>query len=136
MTRTLPAHFVRFLLIGLAGTALHFVVLAAGVKLARVHPVLASQCGVVAGATLNYILSRRLNYGTAASHVVTAPRFFAVAGVGFVLNGLLMTLFIVHWRFGALPAQCLTTSLVLLWNFMANHFWTFRQRPLPGPPSH
>lgn len=121
-------HFARFLLIGAAGTTVHFIVVAAGVRLFDAHPVVASQCGAVLGALLNYILSHRLNYGGSAPLGATAPRFFTVAAAGFVLNGLLMGLFAVHWRLDALVAQCFTTALVLLWNFLANHFWTFRRR--------
>jgi putative flippase GtrA len=128
LTRALHSHFARFLMIGAAGTALHFAVLAVGVKWVRLDAVSASQCGALAGAWLNYILNRRFNYASSASHSATLPRFASVAASGFVLNGLLMALFVVHWELDVFLGQCFSTALVLLWNFLLNHYWTFRVR--------
>lgn len=121
------AHFVRFALIGAIGTAVHFAVLAALVRHANAGAVLASQFGAVCGALTNYILNRRINYRTEASHLSTGPKFFVVVALGFALNGLLMLAFVQHWRWNYLLAQLATTALVLLWNFAANHFWTFAE---------
>jgi putative flippase GtrA len=45
--------------------------------------------------------------------------------VGFLITGFLMTVFVD--RFGApyLPAQLLTTGIVLFWSFLGNKLWTF-----------
>jgi putative flippase GtrA len=118
--------FVRFSLIGGVGTAAQYAILALMAGGLGVHAVLASQAGAAVGATVNYGLNRSFNYRSHTSHLCTGPRFALVVLAGLTLNGALMTGLVqglsLHW----LPSQVLTTVLVLLWNFGANHFWTFR----------
>ena len=119
-------HLLRFALIGGVGTAAHFAVLALLAEGAGISAVWASQAGAVVGAVVNYVLNRRWNYRTTVAHRITAPRFAAGVLAGWLLNGALMALLAaaLHWHW--LPAQALTTLLVLLWNFGINHYWTFR----------
>lgn len=117
--------FVRFLLIGATGTALHFAVLGAGMSLG-LDPVVASQLGALAGAVWNYQLNRRLNYRTTLSHRHTGPRFASVALAGFVLNGACIAVLVHGFSWSPWWAQCCATAVVLAWNFLSNHFWTFR----------
>jgi putative flippase GtrA len=118
-------HLLRFALIGGVGSAAHFGVLALLTEGAGISAVWASQAGAVVGAVVNYALNRRWNYRTTVAHRITAPRFAVVVLAGWLLNGALMALLagalLWHW----LPAQALTTLLVLLWNFGINHLWTF-----------
>ena len=106
---------------------MHFAVLAGLVQHAAADAVLASQLGAVCGALANYILNRRINYRTEASHRSTGPKFFLVAAIGFAINGFLMIILVQLLRWNYLLAQVATTALVLLWNFAANHFWTFAE---------
>lgn len=128
MSKTLPAYFTRFLLIGVSGTAAHFAVLIVGVTYLKIEAVLCSQIGAAVGAFVNYILSRQFNYQIEGGHVSTGSKFFIVSILGFVLNGVCMSLFTGHLMFDYLSAQCLTTGLVLFWSFGANHLWTFASR--------
>jgi putative flippase GtrA len=121
----LTAAFIRFLLIGATGTGLHFAVLGAGMSL-NLDPVLASQAGALAGAVWNYQFNRRMNYRTSLSHRHTAPRFAGVALAGFVLNGGCVAMLVHGLSWSPWWAQCCATSLVLAWNFLSNHFWTFK----------
>lgn len=123
----ISSHFIRFALIGAVGTAVHFLVLDIFVRFAGLSAVVASQMGAICGAVMNYLLNRKLNYGSQASHFKTGPKFFTVVLVGFVLNGMLMALFVEYLGWHYLIAQALTTVLVLFWNFAANHFWTFSE---------
>ena len=61
-----------------------------------------------------------------SAFVFLTPVFALVAGVGFVLTGAFMALFNGRWGIPYIPAQVLTTGVVLLWSFGANRFWTFR----------
>ncbi len=122
---SLPRHFSRFALIGAFGTAAHFAALFALVHAGLLSPVWASQAGALLGALVNYLLNRRFNYRSESSHLITGPRFFLVAAAGFVLNGLSMALLAETLQFNLFFAQCISTGLVLAWNFLANHFWTF-----------
>ena len=128
MNQALPAHFARFVLIGTIGTVVHFAILIGGVRLAGAGAVLSSQLGAVAGALVNYILNRQFNYKTQAGHLATSSKFFLVVALGFALNGLCMGFFVNRWQWNYMLAQCVTTGLVLMWNFAANHYWTFSSK--------
>lgn len=132
--RPVLAHLVRFALIGGVGTAAHFAVLGVLTEVLALGAVWASQAGAVVGALVNYVLNRRWNYRSRLAHRVTAPRFAVTVLAGWVLNGLLMATWVEAMDWHWLPAQVLTTLLVLLWNFAVNHFWTFREPPAKEVP--
>ena len=54
-----------------------------------------------------------------------------VSLVGFGLTGLIMGVLTGHFHAPYLPAQLLTTGIVLFWSFLANRFWTFSTPPVP-----
>ena len=126
MSRSLSAHFMRFALFGVIGTAGHFALLVLLVESFGVTPVTASVAGAVFGALINYVLNHRFNYRSTRSHGHTAPRFFTIVVIGFGLNALLMLLLSgPPLSMFYVAAQVVSTVCVLLWNFAANHFWTF-----------
>ncbi len=56
-------------------------------------------------------------------------RYFAVAGVGLLWNAGLMRLLTGTVGLHYLPAQVLTTALLLFWHYGANALWTFGRGP-------
>ena len=54
-------------------------------------------------------------------------KFFTVALIGLFFNGLIMSFCTSSLQLHYLLSQVIATSLVLLWNFMANHKWTFHE---------
>ncbi len=50
------------------------------------------------------------------------------ATVGFLITWAVMHLLVDRWLLPYLPAQVLTTGLVMLWSFSAHKWWTFRER--------
>jgi len=117
--------FVGVAGIGVMGTGLHFAILVAAVRGAGLGPVAGSCCGALAGALLNYILNHRLNYRSRRLHRDALPRFLLVAVVAFLLNAALMALATGKLGLDYLPAQALTSAVVLTWTFGANHRWSF-----------
>ena len=86
----------------------------------------AALTGFCVGGILSYVLNRRHTFGSERPHGEAAWRFALVAGVAFVLTWLFMRLFVETWHAPYLPAQMVTTVLVMAWTFAANRFWTFR----------
>ena len=86
----------------------------------------ATLVGYVAGGDRLLRLNRRLTYASDRPHAEATWRFAVVALVGFGLTGLLMQA-LTGWL-GApyLPAQLVTTGIVLFWSFLAHRVWTFR----------
>ena len=127
MSQRLLPQFLSFALIGLVGTAAHFLVLYTLVAQFELGPVLASSVGAVTGALVNYGLNYRLTFRSRKRHRDALPKFLVVAAGGWLLNGLLMAILLSRLDIHYLLVQVIVTSLVLVWNFLANRLWTFRE---------
>lgn len=118
--------FFRFLLAGACATAVQYVLLILFVELFALPVVLAATISYTLSALVNYTINYRFTYHSTQSHHQTLPRFMLVAGCGLALNALLVTI-LHHWlAWHYLWAQIVSTVLVLLWNFLANTFWSFQ----------
>jgi len=118
--------FTSFLFVGVAATAVHYSVLALVVSVLGQRPVVGSMLGFLAGGIVSYLLNYRYTFASNEAHHVASTKFFIVAGVGFVFNTLLMTLFTEYWSWHYLVAQAVTTVIILAWHFVGNRTWTFR----------
>lgn len=121
----LGERFAKFAGVGAIGTAAHYATLFVLVDFLGVGAVAASSAGFVVGGVINYLLNYRFTFRSQQSHTSTAPRFFAIALGGFFLNGAGMSLFADHIGLHYLLAQVITTGIILVWTFLANHYWTF-----------
>lgn len=119
--------FIKFAGVGVIGTAAHYTVLIALVQFASVNAVVASSAGAFCGAVTNYYLNYHFTFNSSKSHLHAASQFFVIASIGFILNGLLMALFTEVLAIHYLIAQVIATLTVLVWNFLGNHWWTFRE---------
>ena len=107
--RGIFGQFLRFAVVGIAGTMVHYGVLIMTVQWLGIPAVVGSSIGFLLGALTNYFL----------------PRFYAVAAAGFVLNGSILAFLMSFWDLYYLWSQIFATAIVLLWNFSANFVWTF-----------
>ncbi len=123
----LARQFGAFTGVGAVAAVVHYGALIALVEAGGVDPVPATLAGYVGGGVVSYLLNRRLTYRSDRPHTQATWRFAVVAFVGFLFTWSLMTLFVAalgpaHY----LPAQLVTTGIVLIWSFVANRVWTFR----------
>ena len=134
---SLRRQFSSFLIIGVIATALQYVVLLGLKELAHWSVVPASLAGYLAGGLLNYILNRQHTFDSDRPHAEAGWRFAAVMTVGFLLTWAFMRLFVFVWNApilppeAYLPAQIVTSGLVMVWNFVAHRLWTFRAEAPP-----
>lgn len=119
---------LRFALVGVMGTLVHYIVLVLLVELAGFSALWATSCGALSGAVVNYFLNYRFTFASQNPHRAALPKFLVLAGLGLGLNALLMALLLNLGLFYLL-AQPLATLLVLFVNFFANKYWTFRITP-------
>jgi len=123
--RRLARQFSAFFGVGLVAAVVHYGTLIGLVEGAGAGPVPATLAGYVLGGVVSYLLNRRHVFASDRPHREATWRFAVVAGVGFVLTGLLMALLTGPLALPYLPAQVLTTGVVMLWSFAANRRWTF-----------
>jgi putative flippase GtrA len=117
--------FATFAAVGILGTAAHYAVLVALVEWMKVAPTVSTGLGFAVGAIVNYCLNYRVTFASNLRHAHTAPRFFAIAAVGGVLNVFLMHVGTVMLSLHYIVSQVLATGIVLILNFIANSVWTF-----------
>ncbi|GAB3421087.1 GtrA family protein [Massilia agilis] len=120
--------FVLYAAAGAVGTAGHYAVLATLVWAAWLAPDLASMCGALVGAGINFLLNARLTFRRRAT-LPAAWRFGATALAAAAANGLAMALLTRWLRVPWLAAQALVTALLLTLTFLVNSRWTFRSNP-------
>lgn len=117
--------FLRYGIVGAAGTALQYAILVSLVQFTQAPAVAASTAGAIAGALVNYVLNHRWAFASTRSHDHALPRFATVALAGIALNAIVMAtmlnLFGVHY----VLAQLVATGVVMVAGFLANRAWTF-----------
>jgi putative flippase GtrA len=123
---TVARKFSRFLLVGGLCTGLQYVLLIALVEGAALSPTLASTIGYLASSAVNYLLNYSFTFRSAAQHRHALPKFVLISSVGLILNAAITfagtaLLGVQHYLLAQVAATCVT----LLWNFFANHRWTF-----------
>ncbi|HLM40284.1 MAG TPA: GtrA family protein [Microvirga sp.] len=121
----LARQFTAFFGVGLVAAVAHYGLLIALVEGGGLHPVPATLAGYVAGGLVSYALNRRHTYTSRRPHREATWRFALVAFVGFLLTWLFMHAFTIWLGAPYLPAQLVTTGIVMLWSFLAHRAWTF-----------
>jgi putative flippase GtrA len=123
--RQLVRQFVAFFGVGLAAAVAHYGLLVLLVEGGLASPVPATLAGYIAGGLVSYALNRTHTYRSARPHREATWRFALVALVGFLLTWAFMHAFVVWLGAPYLPAQLVTTGVVMLWSFLAHKTWTF-----------
>jgi putative flippase GtrA len=103
----------------------HYGVLVGLVETGLATPVPATLAGYVLGGVVSYLLNRTRTYASDRPHREATWRFAIVALVGFFITWIIMHAFTTWTSVPYLPAQILTTGVVLLWSFVAHRLWTF-----------
>jgi putative flippase GtrA len=117
--------FLRYGVVGVAGTALQYAILILLVHSTPLPAVAASTAGAIAGALLNYAFNHRWAFASTRSHDHALPRFAAVALAGIALNAIVMATMLEFPGAHYLVAQTVATGVVLIAGFLANRTWTF-----------
>jgi putative flippase GtrA len=123
--REVSRRFLVFAACGAVGTLGHYLTMIALVQALRVGPVAASVAGFLVGMGINYALNYRFTFRSRKRHREAAAKFFVVATCALALNTALMRALTGPAALHYVVAQVGATAVVLLWNFAANHAWTF-----------
>jgi putative flippase GtrA len=126
-SRTQENMFHTYILVGGAATLFHYLVVVGLVEIVAFPAGLAAMLGAFAGACVAYLGNRRFTFTESTqSHSYALPRFFLVAAVGALLNGLVVwlgsTMFDLHY----FASQLMATLLLLFLTFTFNRLWTFQ----------
>jgi putative flippase GtrA len=122
---SLPRQLSTYALVGVVATLAHYAVLIALVEVLLWRAVPAALCGYVIGGVVSYVLNRRHTFASDRPHRQATWRFALVALLGFCLTYGFMSLFVDRLGAPYLPAQMVTTVLVMFVSFGLNRVWTF-----------
>jgi putative flippase GtrA len=118
--------FLRFCVVGVSGTAVDFGLTWLCKEIFKIPKFIANAIGFVVAATSNYILNRIWTWGSTNEQVgVEYVKFFAVSLIGLGLNTLIIYLFNEKLKWNFYVAKVIATGVVMMWNFLANNFFTF-----------
>lgn len=119
--------FASYALAGVATAVVHYTVLIGLVEVFGTGPVPASLAGFAVGGIVSYTLNRWLTFDATRTHAQATWRFGLIAFGGFVLTGLLMSLFVTRLGLPYLPMQLVTTLCVMVFSFLGHKYWSFAE---------
>lgn len=118
--------FGRYLVIGLAATGVHYLVLYLLVERFGFAPPLSAAAGALCGALVAYAGNWRFTFARSAAHAQALPRFLAVAGWGALANGLIVWAGTSYLGLHYFLAQIVASATVVLMTFQINRAWSFK----------
>lgn len=116
---------VRFLLVGLTSTGIHFLILSVLFKWLGVNIVLASSIAFLGSFAFAYLANYHFTFVSTTEHLQGVSKFLLANGIGFLWNVSLMYLFVevAHWHYAL--AFLVMSSVVATNNFLLGKFWVF-----------
>ena len=131
--------FLKFGIVGASGAVIDFGLTALCKGILGIPELLANAIGFTLAATSHYYLNRVWTWKSKSKDVgIEYAKFFFVSLIGLGLNSLIVFLlkdisiiprFInttLDWDFWI--AKIIATAIVMVWNFLANNFFTFRKK--------
>lgn len=118
--------FGTYLLVGVCAAVGHYGTLIGLTEFFHFDPVHASVIGFFVAGTISYVLNYRFTFRSTRRHMEALPIFGFVVAVAFVINWLSMIFFNRVLDLHYLLSQLITTAIMLVWQYSANKFWTFR----------
>ena len=125
--KQLYLRLATFGVVGLIGTAAHYLTLVWLVEAVDIDPVTATSAGFLVGALVNYYLNHRYTFQSQKGHFDAGPKFFLIALITGLLNSLLVHIGVGILELHYLIVQIGATGIVFLVNFAINALWTFRE---------
>ena len=136
----LTGQFIRFALIGVSNTAVHYAVFALLVTLFSMQYLIASAIGYVCGLINSYLLNRSWTFRARARpmkrRVGEFVRFGLVNALALTVNLLVMRGLVELMSVTPYISQLFAIGLALVVNFLGNRFWTFRAAMPDRAPRH
>ena len=137
--KALITKFLKFGVVGASGALIDFGLTALCKGILGIPELLANAIGFTLAATSNYYLNRVWTWKSTSKQVgIEYAKFFFVSLIGLGLNSLIVFLLKdisivprffdtrLDWDFWI--AKIIATAIVMVWNFLANNFFTFRRK--------
>lgn len=130
--RPMIRQFVKFSIVGVSNTVVDFGTYVALTRLGKVHFIGANVVAFLLAATWSYIWNRKWTFRSADARIRQQyVKFLIVAGVGLGLTTGILYALVTYVGMMDIPAKVIAIGVVLIWNFLINRLWTFRDPLVP-----
>ena len=116
---------MRYALVGLLATAIHYLMLVMLVELANADAGVSAGIGALCGALAAYAGNRRYTFAVDGPHRRALPRFLAVAAAGVATSAVLVAMGTRWLHLPYLVPQAAATLLVFVGGYSLNRRWSF-----------
>jgi len=119
--------FIKYSVVGASGAIVDLTALYLLVEYAQINVYLAAALSFLLAVINNFTFNKYWTFNDRSQKYSTQfIKFFTVSCIGLLLTLSFMWLFIDVFSIWYMLAKVLTTFIVLMWNFTANKFWTFK----------
>lgn len=126
LTQATLLKFLKFCVVGVIGTIIDFGLTWICKEKLKIPKFIANAIGFVVAATSNYFLNRIWTWASHDPQVgVEYVKFFGVSLIGLGLNTLILYLLHEKLKLNFWISKVFATGVVMVWNFLANHYFTF-----------
>lgn len=121
--------FVKYCVVGALGTLIDLLTVIILVEMFFFHPIPAAFFGFLLAVCNNFILNKIWTFQNKSTNYRKLwIKFFLVSTTGLGITLMLMYVFYEKMGIDYRIAKLMTSGIVLVWNFLANKFWTFRAK--------
>jgi putative flippase GtrA len=120
---------IRYILAGATCAFIEFIIFSALVLYANVHYLTANVLAASIATFAGFWLQKHITFrNSETNYLVQIAKFFTVIGIGFLLNNLLVYLFIGIFKLHIFIGKPVELFLIFFWNYCGQRFWTFRYK--------
>lgn len=120
--------FIKFGLVGLSSTVIDWGIYLGLTRIFALFYLMAKILSFSVAVLNSYIWNRRWTFrSNDPAKLKQFIKFLTISIVGLVLNSLIMFLAVDKFRLHDIIGLVFATAIVLIWNFLANKFYTFKE---------
>jgi putative flippase GtrA len=125
LDRDFQAEIVRFGIVGVSSVGFYLLVLYLVTEAAGLALLPASIIAYLIAIVWGYTFQRIWTFRSSRSHLVAAPLFVLVQGVGIVINTVMLHVLVERVGLDFAPAQLISVACIAVWTYSAQKFWVF-----------
>ncbi|MFT5294380.1 MAG: putative flippase GtrA [Colwellia sp.] len=120
-------YLLKFLGVGGIATIVQYIIFVILIELLKIDIVLASAIGYTISSIFNYLLNYYFTFTSKVKHHVAMVKFALIVLIGLSLNSFIIHVLVDMLNMHYLLSQIITTGIVLIFNFVAHKFWTYKE---------
>jgi dolichyl-phosphate beta-glucosyltransferase len=121
--------FFKYSVVGVSGTIVDLGTLYIFVDFLHIPVLLATAISFILAVINNFILNKYWTFQNKSSNVRKQfIKFLIVSVIGLLLTEMFMALFVYVLKIWYLISKLLTSAIILVWNFLGNKHWTFKDK--------